>query len=138
MTARQLAEEDRHTRLLEMRWRLAAPSLVALAGLATNYAVRGLSPTSTGTQPVVAAFDSYPGVWPTIFTVPLVALVLALMTKRFIQQAHVLAAVAFWLYAIALAYGAVVAGAAWSTASISLGMSLTSLLLGVTYARGDR
>lgn len=126
--------DQRRVRMLEMRWRLAVPSFVALGGLATSYAVRGLT-SQPGVQPVVAAFDTVAWLWPTIFAVPMAVLAVALVAQRFIQQAHVLVAVAFWLYAIALGYGAVIAGAAWSTASISLGMSLTSLILGVAYAR---
>jgi hypothetical protein len=124
----------RYARLLHIRWFIAVPELIALLGLASNYLARGAQ--SAATQPLVAAFDVVPYLWPMVFTVPSIGLLAALIAKRYIAQAYVLAAVAFWLYGIALILGAVFAGSSWAAASLSMAMVTACLVLGMTYSKG--
>lgn len=124
----------RYARLLYIRWYIAVPELIALLGLSSNYIARGAQ--SVATQPLVAAFDVVPYLWPMVFIVPSIGLVAALIAKKYIAQAYVLAAVAFWLYGVALILGAVFAGSSWAAASLSMAMVTCCLVLGMTYSKG--
>lgn len=124
----------RYARLLYIRWALAFPELIGLVGLASNYLARGVQ--SPASQPLIAAFDSIPALWPVVFGLPSVAMVAALVGKKYIAQAYILAAVAFWLYGVALILGAFFTGTGWSTASLSIAMVAACLVLGGAYSKG--
>ena len=63
-------------------------------------------------------------------------LALALALKAWIGFAYVACAVAFWFYAAALVAGSITTGAAWPTASLALGMAVSSFVLALTFAKG--
>lgn len=123
-------------RLLQIRWPLAVPGMVAVGGLMSSYAVRGMTSSST-TQPVLAAFDSYGPVWPLLFGAALLFLVFGCITKRALAIAHLATGSVLWLYAIALVFGSAYTGAGWGTAALALGMSAASLLLARVYGRSN-
>jgi hypothetical protein len=124
-------------RLLLIRWHLSVPGIIALAGLMSSYAIRGLTPTSVASQPIVAAFDSYGPVWPLAFGIALGFLVFACVTKRGIAYAHLVTGSVMWLYAMALVFGSAFTGAGWGTASLALAISAASLLLARVYGRSN-
>ncbi len=113
---------------------LSAGTVLALVGACLHYTLRG--PTPTQRTSVVTYLETVGPFWPTAFGIAAVAILAALILRRGLNVAHLIAAGVFAAYAFALFYSAASTGSGWVTACMSTGLCVHTVALAASYTRG--
>lgn len=108
--------------------------VLACAGASLHYALRSHPRSALSEESnVLVWMEQYGPVWPGLFGVAALAVVVALVLRRCLVGAHLAAAAVLAGYAVALWFTAAAAGTGWVTASMTTGLAVHTLALSSAY-----